>query len=48
MMRGGESSVEDGLHTPRPHAQAHEARHGGAAEGQVPTGEEHHEGRCNS
>jgi hypothetical protein len=44
-MRGGESSAEDGLHAPRPYAQAHEARHGGAAEGQVPVGEEHHEGR---
>jgi hypothetical protein len=39
------SSAEDGLHAPRPHAQAHGARHGGAAEGQVPAGEEHHEGR---
>jgi hypothetical protein len=44
-MRGGESLAEDGLHAPRPHAQAHGARHGAVAEGQVPAGEEHHDGR---
>jgi hypothetical protein len=53
-MRGWESSAEDGLHAPRPHAQAHGARHSGvgvaggealAAKGQVPAGEEHHGGR---